>query len=131
MHRIALRGRVAIAVTVVAAVAALAWGPPGPINAGVAQTLQSRYVSVVDGVSPSVVQIQTAQALGSGVVFDGHGDVVTNAHVVAGSTRFSVTLSDGERVAATLRGTDPSTDLAVVHLTGATPPPATFSRSRL
>jgi putative serine protease PepD len=130
MHKIALRGRVAIAVTLVAAVVALAgFGSAGQNNAGVAQTLQGKYVSVVDGVSPSVVLIQTPQALGSGVVFDTNGNVVTNAHVVAGATKLSVTLNRGKQVAATLVGTDPSNDLAVVHITGATPPPATFSDS--
>jgi putative serine protease PepD len=130
MQKIALRGRVAIAVTLVAAVVALAgFGSAGQSTTGVAQTLQSKYVSVVNDVSPSVVLIQTPQALGSGVVFDTHGDVVTNAHVVAGATTFSVTLFRGTQLAATLVGTDPSNDLAVLHMTGATPPPATFSDS--
>jgi putative serine protease PepD len=130
MHKIALRGRVAIAVTLLAAVVALAgFASAGQNNAGVAQTLQGKYVSVVDGVSPSVVLIQTPQALGSGVVFDTNGNVVTNAHVVAGATKLSVTLNRGKQVAATLVGTDPSNDLAVVHITGTTPPPATFSDS--
>jgi putative serine protease PepD len=130
MHRIVLRGRVAIAVTLVAVVVALAgWGSPGQSNPGVAQTLQGKYVSVVNAVSPSVVLIQTQQALGSGIVFDTHGDVVTNAHVVAGATTLSVTLNGGKQVPATLVGLDPSNDLAVVHMTGATPPPATFADS--
>ncbi|MEA2132072.1 MAG: hypothetical protein QOJ85_4963 [Solirubrobacteraceae bacterium] len=124
------RGCVAIAVTLLAGVAAVAGcGSAGTSTTGVAQTLQSKYVSVVDNVSPSVVLIETPQALGSGVVFDTHGDVVTNAHVVAGATTFSVTLNRGKQVAATLVGTDASNDLAVVHMTGATPPPATFSDS--
>jgi putative serine protease PepD len=130
MHKIALRGRVAIAVTLLAAVVALAgFASAGQNNAGVAQTLQGKYVSVVDGVSPSVVLIQTPQALGSGVVFDTNGNVVTNAHVVAGAKQISVTLFGGKQIPATVVGTDPSNDLAVVHMTGATPPPATFSDS--
>jgi S1-C subfamily serine protease len=132
MHKSARssRGRLAIAATLLASVAALAGcGSAGQSNTGVGQTLQSKYVSVVNGVSPSVVLIQTPQALGSGIVFDSQGDVVTNAHVVAGATKFSVTLFRGKQVAATLVGTDPSNDLAVIHMTGATPPPATFSDS--
>ena len=39
-------------------------------------------------VSPTVVQIETAQGLGSGIVYDADGDVVTNAHVTSGATRF-------------------------------------------
>src|SRR6185503_19458514 len=45
-------------------------------------SLQQDYVRVVKSVSPSVVQIRTPQDLGSGIVFDAAGDVVTNAHVV-------------------------------------------------
>jgi S1-C subfamily serine protease len=134
MHKIAqsTRGRVVTAATLLASVAALAGcgsGSAGQPNAGVAQTLQSKYVSVVNGVSPSVVLIQTPQALGSGVVYDTNGNIVTNAHVVAGATKVSVTLFRGKQVPATVVGTDPSNDLAIVHMTGATPAPATFSDS--
>ena len=130
MEKIALRGRIAIAITLLAAVAALAgWGSAGQRDAGVAQTLEGKYVSVIDSVSPSVVLIQTGRELGSGVVFDTHGNVVTNAHVVAGAAKLSVTLLRGKQIAATVVGTDPSNDLAVVHMIGATPPPATFSDS--
>jgi putative serine protease PepD len=132
MHKIARspRGRLAIAAALLASVTALAGcGSAGQTNTGVAQTLQGKYVSVVNDVSPSVVLIQTPQALGSGVVFDTHGNIVTNAHVVAGATKFSVTLFRGKQVPATLVGTDPSNDLAVVHIAGATPPPVTFSDS--
>jgi S1-C subfamily serine protease len=138
MHRIVgpSRGRVAIAAAMVAAVAAVAVfataGQDGVAqSAGVAQTLQGKYVSVVDSVSPSVVLIRTGQELGSGIVFDTHGDVVTNAHVVAGAAKLSVTLLRGRQVAATVVGTDPSDDLAVVHMTGATPPPVTFADSSM
>jgi S1-C subfamily serine protease len=73
-----------------------------------------------------VVQIQSGIGLGSGVVFDDRGNVVTNAHVVAGARRFVVTLSGGDRHPATLVGADRSHDLAVVHLAGAQPAPAEF-----
>jgi S1-C subfamily serine protease len=134
MQQIALRGRVAIAVTLLAAFVALAgFASAGTTNTqsstSVAQTLQGKYVSVVNSVSPSVVLIQTPQALGSGIVFDAQGHVVTNAHVVAGARKFSVTLLNGKQLAATLVGTDASNDLAVLHMTGATPPPATFADS--
>ncbi len=54
-----------------------------------ATLLQQQIVGVVRAVSPSVVQIETPQDLGSGVVFDARGDIVTNAHVVGNATRFS------------------------------------------
>jgi putative serine protease PepD len=94
-----------------------------------AEQLQQQVVKVVESVSPAVVQIQTNRDLGSGVVLDTRGDVVTNAHVVSGATRFEVTLSDGSRHPANLAGVDPSHDLAVVRISGATPSPASFADS--
>jgi putative serine protease PepD len=87
------------------------------------------FVPVVQKVSRAVVQIQTAKGLGSGVVYDGRGDVVTNAHVVAGARRFVVTLAGGDRHPAALVGSDPSHDLAVIRIAGARPAPATFGDS--
>src|SRR5262245_20751138 len=53
-----------------------------PASGGPADSLQREFVRVVIDVSPSVFQIETPQGLGSGVVYDGKGDIVTNAHVV-------------------------------------------------
>lgn len=78
---------------------------------------------------PSVVQIQSSLGLGSGIVLDRKGDVVTNAHVVAGARRFQVTAPDGSKHAATLRGTFPEGDLAVIQVAGAKLTPATFADS--
>jgi S1-C subfamily serine protease len=116
---------------VLAAVAALAagCGSSRSVDAPSAGTLQQQFVSVVKGVSPSVVQIRTPQTLGSGVVFDDRGDVVTNAHVVGNATRFVVTLASGERDPATIVGRDPGNDLAVIRLTSRRPRPATFANS--
>src|SRR5450631_1448905 len=77
-------------------------------------------------VSPSVVAITVTSSQGggqgSGVIFDTKGHILTNNHVVAaggaGST-LSVTLNDKRTYAATVVGTDPSTDLAVIKLTNA------------
>ena len=92
-------------------------------------SLEQEFVALVKRVSPSVVQIRTAQALGSGVVFDGRGDVVTNAHVVAGATRVVVTLASGESHRATVVGRDAGNDLAVIRLTTGRPRAATFADS--
>ena len=77
-------------------------------------------------VSPSVVAIsvQSGQGSGqgSGVIFDTSGHILTNNHVVAGGgqgAQISVTLNDLRTYDATVVGTDPSTDLAVVKLTNA------------
>jgi putative serine protease PepD len=77
-------------------------------------------------VSPSVVAISVSggqgEGQGSGVIFDTKGHILTNNHVVAaggqGST-LSVTLNDKRTYDATVVGTDPSTDLAVIRLTNA------------
>jgi S1-C subfamily serine protease len=103
-------------------------GTAQPVSHG-AQELQDQLVKVVKGVSPAVVQIQTAQDLGSGVVFDNRGDVVTNAHVVDGATRFLVTLSSGGRHPANLAGIDRKHDLAVIRIAGAAPDPVSFADS--
>jgi putative serine protease PepD len=91
--------------------------------------LQQRFVRVVRTVSPQVVEVQTPVDLGSGVVFDARGDIVTNAHVVGDAHRFVVRLMGGEKHPATLVGSDPSHDLAVIRLVAARPTPATFADS--
>ena len=82
------------------------------------------FEDVVAKALPSVVLIRSERGLGSGVVFDSAGHVVTNAHVVAGFRRFRVTLADGSEHAATLRGSFREGDLAVVQLAarGRSPP---------
>ncbi len=55
-------------------------------------------------------------AQGTGFVYDSKGDIVTNDHVISGSSSVSVKLSDGSSYKATVVGSDPSTDLAVLHI---------------
>jgi len=56
------------------------------------------------------------QSAGSGVILDPHGYIVTNNHVVEGATQITVTLSDRREFPATIIGTDPKTDLAVIKI---------------
>ncbi len=58
----------------------------------------------------------TAQNLGSGVVIDEQGHILTNAHVVARASRIQVTLADGREFDATLIGADPKNDVAVLKI---------------
>ena len=90
---------------------------------------QEALIRVVRRLSPSVVQISTPQGLGSGIVFDSRGDIVTNAHVVEGSRTFTVTTSRGKRFPAKLVGAFVPDDLAVVRVSGAGLRPATFADS--
>jgi putative serine protease PepD len=94
-----------------------------------ANTIEQQFIEVVKSVSPKVVQIKTPSGLGSGVVFDDKGDIVTNAHVVGLDRRFSVTLASGATHDATVVGTYPEGDIAVVKLSAATPAPARFGDS--
>ncbi|HUQ21867.1 MAG TPA: trypsin-like peptidase domain-containing protein [Gaiellaceae bacterium] len=59
---------------------------------------------------------QAQQAQGSGFVLDKQGHIVTNQHVVDGAQSVSVKFSDGTTYDATVVGTDPSTDLAVIKV---------------
>lgn len=54
--------------------------------------------------------------MGSGVIFDQRGYIVTNNHVVTGASQLMVNLSDGRKIAAKLVGTDERTDLAVLKI---------------
>jgi len=82
------------------------------------------WTAVAKAAAPSVVSIdvttQQGEAAGSGVVFDKAGHILTNNHVVGdaagGQGQITVTLSDGRTYGATIVGTDPSTDLAVIKL---------------
>jgi len=91
--------------------------------------LQSEYVKLVQDVGPSVVMIETSVGLGSGIIYDAAGDIVTNNHVVAGSQTFLVITSTGKQYPANLVGTFAPDDLAVIHVNASGLHPATFGNS--
>ena len=96
--------------------------------AAAALAFQSAIRAVVHKLSPSVVQIQSPQGLGSGVVFDSGGDVVTNNHVVAAGGPLTVT-AGAHTYKASLVGRFAPDDVAVVRVSGAHLVPATFADS--
>lgn len=106
------------------------WSVGASISSG-AVNLQDVFVAVVERVRESVVQIQTNAGLGSGVVFDGKGDVVTNNHVVLGATTIQVTTAEGKTQAASLVGAFPAGDLAVIRVPGPVQPAAFADSSTL
>ena len=69
------------------------------------------------------------RSLGSGVIYDAAGHVVTNNHVVAGATQIQVQLQDGRIAPARIVGTDPDTDLAVLDVALEKPPVISLGRS--
>jgi putative serine protease PepD len=85
-----------------------------------AEALETAYVQVIGQVLPSVVEIRSSSGLGSGVVYNDQGDIVTNAHVVGTEQQFQVLASGSAGpLQATLVGSYPPNDLAVVRVTGA------------
>ena len=76
--------------------------------------------AVIAKVRPAIVQINVAtangQGLGSGVIVDQRGYIVTNHHVVDGAQHMEVVLYDGTKYTAQLVGNDPADDLAVVKI---------------
>jgi len=81
---------------------------------------RSSLAGIAEAVRPSVVSISTGSGEGSGVVLTKDGFILTNNHVVASATgdRVNVTFSNGKGAQATITGTDPQTDLAVVKASG-------------
>ena len=110
--------------------------PPASTSGDVA-AYQAAMESVYQKVNPSVVSIQVIEAatsssgnslnpfgnssgsgvaLGSGFVWDTQGHIITNNHVVSGASSITVTFSDGTTVDASVVGTDPNADLAVLKV---------------
>ena len=121
-------------VPVLAACTATDAGPtpastPAVTVAPSAQSLQQQFVQVVRQVGPDVVLIRTGQGLGSGVVFDDKGDIVTNNHVVEGASNFEVVLADGRQLPARWVGSFTPDDLAVLHVNATGLQAASFADS--
>jgi S1-C subfamily serine protease len=101
---------------------------PQPVTAAAKQGGSNSLVGLYKSVHASVVEVvnlaqnsqysstPVEQALGSGFVWDSNGDIVTNDHVVQGADALQVLFADGTRLNATLVGTDPSADLAVLRV---------------
>ncbi len=84
--------------------------------------------SAASSILQSVVQIRTSSGSGSGFVLDDAGHVVTNHHVVDGSSRVQLVLPDGSEVSGRVIGSDEPSDIAVIEAAGL-PAPATLGTS--
>jgi len=117
-----------------------------------ARRLSDAFAAVAEKVSPSVVQIEVSvrdqnaqvarwyknapnaetavqRGMGSGVVFNADGAILTNNHVVEDALSIGVRLRDGRILPARLLGRDPATDLAVVRIEAKNRVPAKFADS--
>jgi serine protease Do len=97
-----------------------------------AANFTSAVRDVAQKVKPAVVQITNQQVqidqfdqsysvpagVGSGVIYDSQGHILTNNHVIEGAEELLVSLPDGRSFPARLVGADPQTDLAVVQISG-------------
>ncbi len=79
---------------------------------------------------PSVVFIQTPGGVGSGVIYDAEGLIITAAHVVDGSDTVRVRFSDGEQVEGTVIGRAEQVDIAVIEVDRTDLPAATFNTEK-
>jgi len=99
---------------------------PGPISSS--GSTDEPIAAVAAAVSPAVVQIETRNGLGSGVLYDSDGHILTAAHVVAGGSKsVNVRLADGTSHKGTVVGSDDGTDVAVVQIDGTGLPTAVLA----
>jgi S1-C subfamily serine protease len=95
-------------------------GTTSTVTSSTSTASSTTAVTVYKQDSPGVVTITSAvgagQATGSGIVLDTKGDLLTNAHVIAGAQNIQVTFSTGQTVSATLVGSNTSADLAVIRV---------------
>ena len=97
--------------------AATATTPTSVVTTSVSSaTAESVYAQVSPGVVTITSVMGNGQAIGSGIVLDTKGDILTNAHVIAGAQQMQVTLSSGQTVPATLVGSNSGADLAVIRI---------------
>jgi S1-C subfamily serine protease len=113
-----------------------------PAAAAPAGDFRDAIYQVAEQVKPAVVQVTNEQAsfgssqagaipvgVGSGIIYDNQGHILTNNHVVDGATKIVVSLTDGRAFTAQLIGRDPQTDLAVIQISGSNLPVAQLGDS--
>ncbi len=120
------------AVSMVSYAAAVQRGAPSVVNVYAARTVTER-------VAPSLGELfgdympryrqRIERSLGSGVIVDEQGHIVTNHHVIANADSIRVQLADGREADAKIVGRDPDTDLAVLKIDLPSLPVAVFGRS--
>ncbi|MFL5663789.1 MAG: S1C family serine protease [Ktedonobacteraceae bacterium] len=96
-------------------------GPQATIPQLTGNNITSVRVAVIAKLRPTVVQVNVTTrqggGIGSGVIIDKRGYIVTNNHVVNGAQGVQVVLSGGSSTTAQITGTDPADDLAILKIT--------------
>ncbi len=92
--------------------------PVAPINSNAVNPVaeQDGLVTLFESVNPGTVAIITDQGQGSGFVYDGQGNVITNYHVIEGATTVEVRFTSGYMAYGTVIGTDLDSDLAIIKV---------------
>jgi putative serine protease PepD len=97
---------------------------PGPVRG----TAEEPVAAVAEALTPSVVQLEAQQGgLGSGVIYDSNGFILTAAHVVNDASEVTVRLADGTRLQGRVLGADAGTDVGVVKVDRDNLPAATLA----
>src|SRR5436305_7038380 len=95
-------------------------GTSSSASSSSATSLQAQQEAAIAKIEPAVVEIEVTTAkgeqIGSGVIIDAQGDIVTNNHVVSGEQSITVVLSNGSTEQGQLIGTSAANDLAVVRI---------------
>jgi serine peptidase DegS len=107
---------------------------PAVVNIYTARVVASAPGSPADSLlrqNPSRVRQRVEGSLGSGVILDSDGHLVTNDHVIRGADQIRVQLADGRVATPTIVGTDPDTDLAVLRVDLENPPVMPMGRSNV
>ncbi|HEX5387343.1 MAG TPA: trypsin-like peptidase domain-containing protein [Gemmatimonadales bacterium] len=98
-------------------------------GAAAADPAEQITVRVARQISPSVVSVRRQDALGSGIIIQSDGVIITNAHVVGSARQVQVGLADGRELNGEVLGRDPSVDVAVVRVDGHNLPAAPLADS--
>jgi serine protease Do len=94
-----------------------------PILIATASVSMSSWADIVERVAPAVVSLTTSKGLGTGFVIDSAGYIVTNNHVMSGTSEAEVRFSNGTKYKGRLLGRDEATDIALIKIdpTGSLP----------
>jgi len=105
-------------------------------------SLENQITGAVERLSESVVNIDSVRVTrdfaygvvpiegkGSGLIIDSKGYVITNNHVIDGAAKVQIHLKDGRSFVGEVVGSDPSTDIAVIHVEAENLPAATLGDS--